>query len=124
MGFVWFSTSCGLNRYDGYSMTVFLHSETDSTSIVDNTVLWVSDLADDKLLVRTTHAFSIFDKRSETFHSADNIFYAAHVKTWDAVVYADQYGDIWMSDGSTCSVYSTEKETVTQRGLQEAQQRK
>ncbi len=117
MGFVWFSTSCGLNRYDGYSMTVFLHSETDSTSIVDNTVLWVSDLADDKLLVRTTHAFSIFDKRSETFHSADNIFYAAHVKTWDAVVYADQYGDIWMSDGSTCSVYSTEKETVTQRGL-------
>ena len=117
MGFVWFSTSCGLNRYDGYTMTVFMHSDADSTSLPDNTVVSVTDIADDKLLVRTSHTYSIFDKRTETFHSAQYIFDAAHVRVWDAVVYADKYGDIWLTDGSACSVYSVKKDAVIQRAL-------
>ncbi|MDD7725596.1 MAG: hypothetical protein PUJ24_08055, partial [Bacteroidales bacterium] len=89
MGFVWFSTSCGLNRYDGYAMTVFLHSNTDSTSLDDNTVLWVHDLTNDKLLVKTSRGHSIFDKQSERFSSAAHIFNMAHVNEWRSVSFVD-----------------------------------
>lgn len=124
MGFTWFSTACGLNRYDGYSMTVFLHTDGDSTSLADNTVQWVADIADDKMLVRTDHAYSIFDKRKEVFSSADHIFSSAHVMAQYAVTFADSEGDIWLSDGTSCSVYSSRRDALTQRGLSGGSQAK
>ena len=50
-GFIWFGTPNGLNKYDGYEFTVFLHSADDSTSLSNNSagnifideegILWV-----------------------------------------------------------------------------------
>jgi ligand-binding sensor domain-containing protein/signal transduction histidine kinase len=37
-GFIWFGTQDGLNRYDGYSITVFKHNSTDSNSLADNSI--------------------------------------------------------------------------------------
>ncbi len=37
-GFMWFGSDDGLNRYDGYTISVFRHDPTDSTSIADNTI--------------------------------------------------------------------------------------
>lgn len=35
-GFMWFGTQDGLNRYDGYSMTVYKHNQLDSNSLSNN----------------------------------------------------------------------------------------
>ena len=32
-GFIWFATYGGLNKYDGYSFTVFHHDKENSTSM-------------------------------------------------------------------------------------------
>jgi signal transduction histidine kinase/ligand-binding sensor domain-containing protein/DNA-binding response OmpR family regulator len=37
-GYVWFGTTSGLNRYDGYTIKVFRHDVADSNSISDNYV--------------------------------------------------------------------------------------
>ncbi|HET6446515.1 MAG TPA: two-component regulator propeller domain-containing protein, partial [candidate division Zixibacteria bacterium] len=37
-GFMWFGTSNGLNRYDGYEITVFKHIPSDSNSLSDNLI--------------------------------------------------------------------------------------
>jgi len=44
-GFLWFATANGLNKYDGYSFTVFTDSETDETSLSDKGVI---DIFEDK----------------------------------------------------------------------------
>ncbi|MEL7532754.1 MAG: two-component regulator propeller domain-containing protein, partial [Bacteroidota bacterium] len=38
LGFMWFGTNDGLNRYDGYNVTEFKPSETDSFSISSNLI--------------------------------------------------------------------------------------
>jgi ligand-binding sensor domain-containing protein len=57
-GFIWFATQDGLNRYDGYSFTIFRHDPLDTNSVAgigikklyidDNGNLWVITL-DNKL---------------------------------------------------------------------------
>jgi ligand-binding sensor domain-containing protein/signal transduction histidine kinase len=37
-GFMWFGTQDGLNRYDGYNITIRKHNALDSNSISDNTI--------------------------------------------------------------------------------------
>lgn len=37
-GYIWISTEYGLNRFDGYSFTRYIHDATDTTSIVSNEV--------------------------------------------------------------------------------------
>lgn len=38
LGYMWFGTQDGLNRFDGYSVTVFKHALSDSNTIADNSI--------------------------------------------------------------------------------------
>ncbi len=38
LGYLWFGTQDGLNRYDGYAVTVFKHSINDTNTIADNSI--------------------------------------------------------------------------------------
>ncbi len=49
LGFVWFATEAGLNRYDGYSFTQYRHNPTDSTTLHLDYVISVMIDEDDLL---------------------------------------------------------------------------
>jgi ligand-binding sensor domain-containing protein/signal transduction histidine kinase len=65
-GFMWFGTEDGLNRYDGYSIHIYKHNASDSTTIAWNTVnamlvdrqgrLWVSAIG-----------VNLYDERTDRF---------------------------------------------------------
>lgn len=69
-GFMWFGTSEGLNRYDGYSFKLYRHDPNDSTSISDN-FIWFESLYEDRdgmIWVGTkTAGLNRFDPITETF---------------------------------------------------------
>ena len=66
-GFMWFGTNSGLNRYDGYSVKIFTHHPSDSTSIDNNIITALSEDCYGKLWVRTQTGFNVYDPETETF---------------------------------------------------------
>lgn len=68
-GYMWFSTKDGLNRWDGYHMTIFRNIIDDSTSIQDNSI--TSIIEDDKgrfWVGTSTKGIFLLDKKTNTFH--------------------------------------------------------
>ena len=69
-GFMWFGTLDGLNKYDGYSFTVYKHDPANPKSLSDNSI---SSLCEDRsgvLWIGTTGGgLNKFDRETNTFTS-------------------------------------------------------
>jgi diguanylate cyclase (GGDEF)-like protein len=66
-GFLWFGTEEGLDRYDGYAITVFRHNAKDPLSLQDDRVSSLHEDAQGRLWIGTEGGLSLFDRRHETF---------------------------------------------------------
>lgn len=94
-GYYWLGTQDGLNRYDGYSVKVYRHEKSDSTSISDNFILTIIEDRHKNLWIGTRNGFNHFDKRTEKFtriisNEKERTNY--HASVWSA--FLDAEGDV------------------------------
>ncbi|WPQ61215.1 two-component regulator propeller domain-containing protein [Chitinophaga sancti] len=68
-GFLWFGTTYGLNRYDGYFCRIFSKDHNDSTSLRDNNILSLYELPDKMLWVSTMGGPCIYNPDTEKFNT-------------------------------------------------------
>ena len=66
-GFLWIGTQYGLNKYDGYTFTVYRHDPADPTSLNTNVISAILDDSEDALWLGTDRGLVRFDQRSEVF---------------------------------------------------------
>lgn len=70
-GFMWFSTSYGLNRYDGHTIKVFTRNSRVPYSLPENSIRDVQEDAGRLLWVHTSRmGYVYYDPEKETFHPA------------------------------------------------------
>lgn len=95
-GFMWFGTSSGLNRFDGYEFRTYLHDQREPRSLSHNSVTSVIQDRNGVLWVATRDGLNKFDPATETFE----VFRHRHSlsKQWDQlnVIYEDRAGTIWV----------------------------
>lgn len=70
-GNMWFATYDGLNRYDGYTFTVFRHDGEDSLSIASDIIRIVETDGRDRLWIGTYAGLSLYDPDLDTFRNFD-----------------------------------------------------
>ncbi|MCB9291722.1 MAG: hypothetical protein H6559_01115 [Lewinellaceae bacterium] len=68
-GYLWFGTNDGLNRYDGYSFTVYKHQPGNPNSISNNKINALLEDEAGLLWIATDGGLNCFDPREETFRS-------------------------------------------------------
>ena len=67
VGYLWFGTEEGLNRYDGYGFVVFKHDPLDPGSLPDNGISALYEDRRQRMWVGTQHGLSRYDPRTEKF---------------------------------------------------------
>lgn len=112
-GFMWFGSWDGLNKYDGYKITVYKNIPGDSVSLSNN---YINDLAEDNmgnLWVATDNGLNYFDRTKETFrrfkHNPND---ASSVRNnVIGAVIVDRQGTVWIGTENGVDTYDPKKNT-------------
>ncbi len=101
-GFMWFGTADGLNKYDGYSITVYKHSPEDKTSIGNSDVLWLLEDKAKHLWIVTHLSVDLYDRDKDIF------MHCKGVPKYITKVYKDSKENIYVV--ATDRIYLLDKE--------------
>ncbi len=65
LGFMWFATENGLNRYDGYTFKVYKHNIRDENSISSNLITYLLEDRNKNLWVGTNEGLNLYDRSND-----------------------------------------------------------
>ncbi len=64
LGFLWFGTGDGLNKYDGYELTTYRHHQSDTNSLSDNTIRTLMEDRDGNLWIGTAEGLNRYNPQN------------------------------------------------------------
>ncbi|MEL6651332.1 MAG: two-component regulator propeller domain-containing protein [Bacteroidota bacterium] len=122
LGFMWFGTNDGLNRYDGYQVREFKPSEADSNSISSNLISCLSTDSRNRLWVGTTgFGLSCYDPMTEQFinYSHDPNVPSSLVSNQVLSIHTDRNNRLWVGtvEGLNLFELTTEENGFQGSGL-------
>ncbi|QTD48184.1 two-component regulator propeller domain-containing protein [Sulfidibacter corallicola] len=116
-GFLWFSTTEGLSRYDGYRFKTYRHDQTVATSISSNTIYALFEDGDGILWLGTSNGgLCRFDPGLETAKTYRNQPDVEDSLSFDTVadVHEDSQGRLWIATfGGGLNLFDRERERFT-----------
>jgi len=113
MGYMWFGTRNGLNKFDGYNFNVFSLSSDNKNSISDNHILCMTEDKDGNLWIGTNNGLNKLDlstnKFTRYFHAADSASSLSH--NMIPSLYYDSDNNLWVGTNSGLNMYDKKSDS-------------
>ncbi|MEP7144152.1 MAG: two-component regulator propeller domain-containing protein [Ferruginibacter sp.] len=122
-GFMWFGTYDGLNRYDGYNITVFRNRIGDTASLNCNEIYSITGDKFHNIWIGGRKGISVYDPLKNIFSSVKYIPLGLNTKKEitgnSSNIIADAYGNVFVpTDKDGFLVFDNNSKTGKQAGLE------
>ncbi len=111
-GFLWFGTSTGLNRFDGYEFEIYLKSNLDSLSLSDNDINSIAEDREGNLWIGTRSGICVLDINTYKFRRINLVGFAksnCQDVNYITALTADSEGNIWIGTHNGLFLYNCSK---------------
>lgn len=109
-GYMWFATKDGLNKFDGYHITVYRNNAADPFSLPDNYVTQLVEDENGNFWVGTsTKGLYLFDKKHEKFYHVTAVEIGEQLENNDIDFMQCQNGHLLMGRSSDIYMYDVSK---------------
>lgn len=97
-GFMWFGTSAGLYRYDGYTFKAFQSNSQDGASLPDSYINNIYESLNGDLWILTASGLCIYHPQNETFErDMRQVFAKIGIKDQPSVMFIDSHKNLWLA---------------------------
>ena len=97
-GYVWFGTTAGLYRFDGYTFRNFQCNSQDGSSLPDSYIISMQETLEGTLWIKTSAGFCVYHPQTENFERDMRQIYAKMgIEGNPDVVYIDRHKNFWAS---------------------------
>ncbi len=105
IGYMWFATANGLNKYDGYNITQYIHRSNDSLTILSNDVNVVFTDSEGNLWAGSVSGLCLYDRQLDRFTEFRHPKLDAQITGVRDVV-EDKQGKVWIAAVTGVYIYN------------------
>jgi signal transduction histidine kinase/ligand-binding sensor domain-containing protein/DNA-binding response OmpR family regulator len=111
LGYIWFGTQNGLNRYNGYEIEIFESNKNDTLSLPSNFIYTLCSSSKGQLWIGTNHGLCLWDQPSAQFLRMDNYFSNTNYNRYNFYeIIIDSKGSVWtMAEGKGIHLFRKDK---------------
>ena len=110
-GFMWFGTTDGLNKYDGYKFHVYAYNLNDTNSLTGNLITAIYEDKQKNLWIGTTIGLNLYDRNNNNFIRFKND--PANKQTishnFINAVYEDSKGNLWIGTDDGLNLFDRKR---------------
>ncbi|KPA09257.1 chemotaxis protein CheY, partial [Candidatus Magnetomorum sp. HK-1] len=115
MGFMWFASECGLNKFNGYKMTLFKHDHKNINSLSDSGITKLYEDDTGTLWIGSIRGLNQYERKSGNFkwyiHDDNNLNSLVADQVRD--ILKDRNGVLWIATLNGVSQFDRKTDTFT-----------